>query len=193
MPPPSPHSPRRTPVSAPASGARSRARTASVLARTRAPADASSSPSCSPIGDSRRSALSSRSSSRYSAREVNIRYGSPPIPRVTRSSIITPIYAWSRRRISAGSPRTLQRRIDPRDQPLRARLLVAGRPVDLPGEEQPAHQLGLERRRSAASGPRNRTRSRSRAALSRPARARRSTAPSRCCTSSGRLVDSPLG
>jgi hypothetical protein len=35
------------------------------------------------------SALSARNVSRYSAREVNIRYGSV-IPRVTRSSIITP-------------------------------------------------------------------------------------------------------
>ena len=46
-------------------------------------------PSAMPLPVSRWSALSARSVSRYSAREVNIRYGSV-MPRVTRSSIITP-------------------------------------------------------------------------------------------------------
>ena len=48
---------------------------------------------------SRLSAVSCRSFKRYSARAVNIRYGSF-VPSVTRSSIKTPIYASSRPRTS---------------------------------------------------------------------------------------------
>ena len=55
-----------------------------------ASAAASTRPSRWPSGVSRRSALSGRSSRRYSARLVNMRYGSST-PRVTRSSIITPM------------------------------------------------------------------------------------------------------
>ena len=47
-------------------------------------------PAAWPSGVNRRSALSCRSSSRYSARLVNMRYGSST-PRVTRSSINTPM------------------------------------------------------------------------------------------------------
>ncbi len=39
-----------------------------------------------------------------------------------------------------------QRRIDPRDDPLRAGLLVSRRAVDLPGQEKPRQRLHLERR-----------------------------------------------
>ena len=52
-----------------------------------------------------RSALSIRSSSRCSARDVNIRYGSRH-PRVTRSSTRMPMYASSRRRTMGASRRT---------------------------------------------------------------------------------------
>ena len=38
------------------------------------------------------------------------------------------------------------RRVQPRQQPLRRRLLIAGRAVDLAGQEQPADPLGLQRR-----------------------------------------------
>ena len=51
----------------------------------------------------RRSALSCRSSSRYSAREVIILYGSL-VPFVARSSTSTPIYASPRESMSGSSP-----------------------------------------------------------------------------------------
>ena len=60
-------------------------------------------PNRRPRGVNRRSALSWRSNRRYSARLVNIRYGSST-PRMTRSSIMTPIYASSRRNISGPLP-----------------------------------------------------------------------------------------
>ena len=50
----------------------------------------STRPSSRPFSVRRRSALSSRRISRYSAREVNMRYGSW-VPRVIRSSTSTPM------------------------------------------------------------------------------------------------------
>ena len=64
--------------------------TASYLARTFAIRSSLTSPSACPMGHSRASALSCRSSSRYSERLVIMRYGSS-VPLVTRSSISVPM------------------------------------------------------------------------------------------------------
>ena len=72
---------------------RSSASTRSIsasLCSNRCQRSSSTSPIRRPSGVSRRSALSCRSSRRYSARLVNMRYGSST-PRVTRSSISTPM------------------------------------------------------------------------------------------------------
>ena len=62
---------------------------AAILARCARARSGPMQPSAIPLSVSRWSALSARKVSRYSAREVNMRYGSVT-PRVTRSSIITP-------------------------------------------------------------------------------------------------------
>ena len=62
----------------------------SLRARNRSQRRSSTRPTRRPSSVRRRSALSCRSRSRYSARLVNIRYGSST-PRVTRSSIRTPM------------------------------------------------------------------------------------------------------
>ena len=61
-----------------------------ALARLRSVTQAADELCVTPSAVSRWSALSARRVSRYSAREVNMRYGSL-VPRVTKSSIITPI------------------------------------------------------------------------------------------------------
>ena len=103
----------------------------------------STRPTSRPRGVSRRSALSMRSSSRCSARDVNIRYGSRQ-PFVIRSSTRMPMYASSRRSSRPTARAGDMRRVRPGDQALRRRLLVAGRPVDLPRQEQPGDPLRLE-------------------------------------------------
>ena len=47
---------------------------------------------------------------------------------------------------SVVSSRTPAARVEPGDESLRGRLLVPGRAVDLPGEEQPRDSLRLQRR-----------------------------------------------
>ena len=56
--------------------------------------------------------MSSRRRSRYSAREVNIRYGSCA-PLVTRSSISTPMYASDLPRMTGSAPTTLRAALIP--------------------------------------------------------------------------------
>ena len=68
---------------------------------------------------------------------------------MTRSSTMTPMYASSRSRRTAGSRTHVARGVEARNQSLRGRLLVARRAVDLPGEEQAGRRVGLERRRSS--------------------------------------------
>src|SRR6185312_17040189 len=48
------------------------------------------------------------------------------------------------------APELRQRRVGAGEEPLRRRLFVAGGAVDLPGEIEPAHALGLERRTQLA-------------------------------------------
>ena len=60
------------------------------MAEAAAPRSSSSKPMRAAKGERRKSALSWRSNRRISARLVNIRYGSS-VPRVMRSSIMTPI------------------------------------------------------------------------------------------------------
>ena len=96
-------------------------------------------------GVSRRSALSCRSSSRYSARLVNMRYGSST-PQVTRSSISTPMYACVAVQDERLAAQQRERRVRAGDQPLGGRLFVAGRAVDLAGEVQPGDALRFQRR-----------------------------------------------
>ena len=180
----------RPAASAPASGpARRRsARIASRRASNAAHRASSTRPISRPRGVSRRSALSMRSSSRCSAREVNIRYGSRQ-PRVTRSSTRMPMYASSRRSVNGGSRRDAPRGVDARHQPLRRRFFVAGRAVDLPGEEQPGDPMRLERRLQLGrldevvldriSRPEHLARLRGRAARARAAPGPRAAATSR--------------
>ena len=67
-------------------------------------------------------------------------------PWVVRSSIITPRYDFGaverRQRLPAG----LARRVDARNDPLRRRFFIAGRAVDLSGQEQTAEPARLQRR-----------------------------------------------
>ncbi len=76
---------------------------ASRRSTNRSHAASSTRPSSRPTGVSRRSALSWRSITRCSARDVSMRYGSST-PRVTRSSISTPMYDVSRPSRSGASP-----------------------------------------------------------------------------------------
>ena len=69
-------------------------------ASNRSHRSSSTRPASRPVGVSRRSALSIRSSSRCSARDVNMRYGSRQ-PLVIRSSTRMPMYASSRRSSNA--------------------------------------------------------------------------------------------
>ena len=61
-------------------------------------------------------------------------------------------------------PRRRERRVEPGDQPLRRRLLVAGRAVDLAGEDRGRAPAGSPGSDTARAGRRNRIRSRSPAA-----------------------------
>ena len=88
---------------------RDSARAAPAAPRTRPSARRRPARSSRPRGVSRRSALSMRSSSRCSARDVNIRYGSRQ-PRVVRSSTRMPIYASSRPSRSAARGPARERR-----------------------------------------------------------------------------------
>ena len=144
-----PWSRRARPQAASFSGARPTSRRRS----SRAPA---------PAAVSRTSALSARRSRRCSARLVNIRYGSL-VPFVTRSSISTPMYASARPQDERLRALHLPRGVDPGDDPLGGGFLVAGRAVDLAGEEQAFHRLGLQRAAAAASAGNNRTPPRTRA------------------------------
>ena len=63
-----------------------------------------------------------------------------------------------------GSPGPSRAALIPAIEPLRGGLLVAGRAVDLAGEEEAGDGLGLEGRRGAGSAGRSRTRRRSRTA-----------------------------
>ena len=82
-----------------------------------------------PRGVSRKSALSILNSSRCSALEVNMRYGSRQ-PLVIRSSTIMPMYSFittqNERRLTAG----FERGICARDETLGSRLLVTGGAVE---------------------------------------------------------------
>ena len=73
----------------------------------------------------RKSALSCRNNKRYSAREVNMRYGSF-VPWVTRSSISTPMYASMRVSTQRIALLHLQCRVDTSDQPLRRCFFITG-------------------------------------------------------------------
>ena len=79
----------------------------------------STRPNCLPNAVSRRSALSSRRRSRYSARLVNMRYGSVT-PLVTKSSTRTPRYAWSRLGSQGAAPRTCRAAFSPAYSPCAA-------------------------------------------------------------------------
>ena len=118
--------------------------------RARAPErshrSSSTRPASRPRGVSRRSALSIRSRSRCSARDVNIRYGSRH-PLVIRSSTRMPMYASSRRSSNGRLAARSQCRVDAGDDSLRRRLFVAGRAVDLAREKQSRDALRLERAR----------------------------------------------
>ena len=107
-------------------------------------------PDSRPRAVSRRSALSMRSSSRCSARDVNIRYGSrqPRVVEIVDQDADVRLVAPERR---TARPRDRLRGVDARDQSLRGGLLVAGRAVDLPGEKQPAHALASRASRRAPS------------------------------------------
>ena len=85
------HRPRARPAGSRRSlaSARARSRSRRASARTRPSARRRRCPAVRPCSVRRRSALSSRSCSRYSARDVNIRYGSVT-PWVMRSSTSTP-------------------------------------------------------------------------------------------------------
>ncbi len=91
-------------------------------------------------GVRRRSALSERSSSRCSAREVNMRYGSW-ISLVTRSSISTPMYASSRRRIKASSARTCRAALMPAISPCAAASSYPVVPLICPARNRPGTRL----------------------------------------------------
>mmetsp|Transcript_29212 Transcript_29212/g.91473 ORF Transcript_29212/g.91473 Transcript_29212/m.91473 type:complete len:226 (+) Transcript_29212:310-987(+) len=74
---------------------------AACFSRSRSSRRSPTKPHAAPSGVRRASALSARSISRHSAREVNMRYGSV-VPRVTRSSTSTPMYPWCRPTVSGG-------------------------------------------------------------------------------------------
>ena len=77
----------------------------SIFSLNAAQRASSTKPSSRPLAVKRMSALSSRSNKRYSARLVNIRYGSL-VPNVARSSMSTPVYASSRRGVQGSLPCT---------------------------------------------------------------------------------------
>jgi hypothetical protein len=168
-----------------------RARIASRLRANARQRASSTTPRRRPCSVRRRSALSSRSCSRYSARDVNIRYGSVT-PRVMRSSTSTPRYASSRRGHQPSSLPGEAPRVDARENALRRRFLVAGGAVDLPGEEEARDGLGLQRRLERAGIEVvvfDRVAWRRMCALSQPGSVRTSA----CCTSNGSDVEMPFG
>jgi hypothetical protein len=99
-----------------------------------------------PFGVSRRSALSARSDSRHSAREVNMRYGLGDAERgqvVDQDADVAVRPVGDEVGLPAGGG---QRRVDAGHDPLRRGLLVAGGPVHLPGQEQAPDRAQLQRR-----------------------------------------------
>ena len=93
--------------------------TVSYFFRTFSPRSGEFSPTRTPIGTRRSSALSCRSSRRYSEREVIMRYGSF-VPRVTRSSISVPMYPSARSSTSGSSPLSLRAALMPATRPCAA-------------------------------------------------------------------------
>ena len=150
------------------------------LAPKRAARSRPTQPSAMPRAVSRRSALSARSVRRYSAREVNMRYGSVDTLRDQVVDQHADIGLGAVEHEVRPPPPAAQRGIDAGHQTLRRRLLVAGGAVDLAGQEQAAAARAAPASGRARADRRSRIRSRSRAAASR------------ACSSPGMVASSSL-
>mmetsp|Transcript_18050 Transcript_18050/g.58423 ORF Transcript_18050/g.58423 Transcript_18050/m.58423 type:complete len:216 (-) Transcript_18050:1038-1685(-) len=117
------------------------AASASLTAASRARATSSrapaTNPSRAPTSDIRTSALSARRLRRYSARELNMRYGSE-VPRLTRSSTSTPRYD-SARPVTSGSPGAAA--LAPASRPCAAASSYPVVPLICPARYSPATRL----------------------------------------------------